>query len=49
MTANHFLAIIYFALFGFVWPFYLSSRTRGALFLACWTAPIVEFYFGTVV
>lgn len=48
MTANHVLAVIYFALFAFVWPVYLSSRTRGPLFFACWAAPLVAFFFGMV-
>lgn len=43
---SHFLAIIYFILFGIVWPFYLASRVRGKLWALCMLAPCVAFFFG---
>lgn len=40
------IAIIYFILFGFVWPHWIGGRTRGAGTVACLAAPWAAYWFG---
>jgi hypothetical protein len=38
------LLVVYFVLFGFVWPVYLSNRMRGRLMLTSMAAPWLAFW-----
>jgi len=40
------LSLVYFALYGITWPYYVGGRTRGGLMLLCIVMPYLAFWFG---
>lgn len=40
------LAILFFAIFGIAWPYWIAGRTRGFVTTMCFTMPVIAFFWG---